>query len=604
MMKKLFTLLLAAACFTASAQGDIDYPYNPDFENDGFVGIEDVLELLSVYGTPFTPEQLLLDGASLTEIIESLQSQIDSLASYTNEGFGAIALNDSLLTEYLVSVAAASEEGDSTLGAWVMQLSEELEDLSQTMQNLDSVPHVFESMALGQTLRIPFSEIVWEEVTGNNWESISVFSPENDGFCSIHGFCSGGSGVAIGIVPDTVETINRDILESEYSLSYIEYNQGQFCHTIPLNSNESLVLSVQEEQLSQICNAGLPTLSWTPLEASSTNLDEPGQDVQGPCQAEFTVNYHGYDYELVEIGNQCWFAENLRTTSYRNGEVIEEGNSVITGFSGSSWANLNQLTHVVQGDEGNYYSLGVVQSDLAICPAGWSVPSRNDWIELAAEVDLSLGGHFLKDSVVWNGSDSFGFGARPTGIASRQLITYDNDWFYSWSQCRDEWLGEQEWYNELQQHMEEAQVLWDNEYCYDGTVTPLCQGAMDALYNELDSLSSNGLASFESDILPFDDADDISFWVHVNLNAPFCPSHLEAVEEYYGEIPNSYTQQLGHRAYWWMSEAEFSGHHYDWGGVKGFIFLNDGTSILDFVQYGIGSDLGINENISIRCIKD
>ena len=126
-MKKLFTLLLAAACFTATAQSDIDYPYNPDFENDGFVGIEDVLELLSVYGTPFTPEQLLLDGASLTEIIESLQSQIDSLASYTNEGFGAIALNHSLLTEYLVSVAAASEEGDSTLGAWVMQLSEVVE---------------------------------------------------------------------------------------------------------------------------------------------------------------------------------------------------------------------------------------------------------------------------------------------------------------------------------------------------------------------------------------------------------------------------------------------------------------------------------------------
>ena len=120
MMRKPLILFLAAACLTATAQSDIDYPYNPDFENDGFVGIEDVLELLSVYGTPFTPEQLLLDGASLTEIIESLQSQIDSLASYTNEGFGAIALNDSLLTEYLVGVAAASDRQSSsaTRGGW------------------------------------------------------------------------------------------------------------------------------------------------------------------------------------------------------------------------------------------------------------------------------------------------------------------------------------------------------------------------------------------------------------------------------------------------------------------------------------------------------
>ena len=136
MMNRLFTLILAVACFTASAQSDIDYPYNPDFENDGFVGIEDVLELLSVYGTPFTPEQLLLDGASLTEIIESLQTQIDSLASYTNDGFGALVLNDSLLTEYLVGVAAASEEGDSTLAAWVMQLSEVVE---QQQAQIDSL---------------------------------------------------------------------------------------------------------------------------------------------------------------------------------------------------------------------------------------------------------------------------------------------------------------------------------------------------------------------------------------------------------------------------------------------------------------------------------
>ena len=138
-MKHLITLLFATCCFTVSAQGDIDYPYNPDFENDGFVGIEDVLELLSVYGAPFTPEQLLLDGVSLTEIIESLQSQIDSLASYMTEGFDAIALNDSLLTEYLVGVAAASEEGDSTLGAWVLELSMSVAEQSSRLDSLESL---------------------------------------------------------------------------------------------------------------------------------------------------------------------------------------------------------------------------------------------------------------------------------------------------------------------------------------------------------------------------------------------------------------------------------------------------------------------------------
>ena len=32
--------------------------------------------------------------------------------------------------------------------------------------------------------------------------------------------------------------------------------------------------------------------------------------------------YHGYDYSTVQIGDQCWFAENLRTTKYANGDSI------------------------------------------------------------------------------------------------------------------------------------------------------------------------------------------------------------------------------------------------------------------------------------------
>jgi uncharacterized protein (TIGR02145 family) len=524
------------------------------------------------------------------------------LASYTNEGFGAIALNDSLLTEYLVGVAAASEEGDSTLGAWVMQLSEVVE---QQQAQIDSLSTVNLGLAFGATEHAKFHELEWtqQENAGNALQTILSF--ENDVLFRLYG---GNSQIKFVIIPNSANldlVANANLAEANFSESFWVGENPTI--TLALNSDEMLVIFANSGALEAETTTGEMNVFWTPLVQNSNEAGDPtenNEDNLGPCQGEFTVNYHGYDYELVEIGDQCWFAENLRTTSYRNGEVIEEGNSVITGFSGSSWANLNQLTHVVQGDEGNYYSLGVVQSDLAICPAGWSVPSRNDWIELAAEVDLSLGGHFLKDSVAWNGSDSFGFGARPTGIASRQLITYDNDWFHSWSQCRDEWLWEQEWYNELQQHIGETEALWDSEFCHEGTITPLCQGAMDALYNELDSLSSNGLALFESEILPFYDAGDISYWVHVNLNAPFCPSQIESVEDYYGEILNSYTQQSGHRAYWWMSAAEFSGHFGDWGGVKGFIFLNDGTSILDFVQYGIGSDLGINENISIRCVKD
>ena len=32
---------------------------------------------------------------------------------------------------------------------------------------------------------------------------------------------------------------------------------------------------------------------------------------------ELTINYHGYDYELVEIVDQCWFADDLQTSTFQ-----------------------------------------------------------------------------------------------------------------------------------------------------------------------------------------------------------------------------------------------------------------------------------------------
>ena len=47
------------------------------------------------------------------------------------------------------------------------------------------------------------------------------------------------------------------------------------------------------------------------------------EDSVGQCG--LPVEYQGYDYQTVLIGNQCWFAENLRSQNYRNGDPIEGG---------------------------------------------------------------------------------------------------------------------------------------------------------------------------------------------------------------------------------------------------------------------------------------
>ena len=55
-MNRFFTLLLAASCFTAVGQQDsweYPFPYNPDGNQDGFIGLNDMLDLLSLYGSEF-----------------------------------------------------------------------------------------------------------------------------------------------------------------------------------------------------------------------------------------------------------------------------------------------------------------------------------------------------------------------------------------------------------------------------------------------------------------------------------------------------------------------------------------------------------------------
>ena len=44
---------------------------------------------------------------------------------------------------------------------------------------------------------------------------------------------------------------------------------------------------------------------------------------QATSTCEGPVEYQGYDYQTVMIGGQCWFAENLRSVNYRNGDLIQ-----------------------------------------------------------------------------------------------------------------------------------------------------------------------------------------------------------------------------------------------------------------------------------------
>ena len=95
-----------------------------------------------------------------------------------------------------------------------------------------------------------------------------------------------------------------------------------------------------------------------------------------------TWNYQGYDYETVLIGEQCWFAENLRAQAFGNGDAIPS-----TG-NADDWLELSAfgapaLWDVEVDGPSVLYNWHTVNDVRPVCPAGWRVPTDGDWLELA-----------------------------------------------------------------------------------------------------------------------------------------------------------------------------------------------------------------------------
>ena len=144
------------------------------------------------------------------------------------------------------------------------------------------------------------------------------------------------------------------------------------------------------------------------------------------------VLHQGYEYETVQIGEQCWFAENLNNSSAGGGDIIEIQShddwlsNYELGMPGFCYPDFSE-EHAQQ--YGKLYNIhAILSSDL--CPNNWHVSTDEDWFVLEMFLGLPLEaltsearlaydiGYDLKDDAVWNGNNSSGFGAVPAGEKS------------------------------------------------------------------------------------------------------------------------------------------------------------------------------------------
>lgn len=85
------------------------------------------------------------------------------------------------------------------------------------------------------------------------------------------------------------------------------------------------------------------------------------------------IDGDGNTYQTVIIGEQEWFAENLKTTSYNNGKPIKQL-PISSGKASYYWYD----NDTIYKGYGGLYTWGAVISD-KLCPTDWRVPTRSDW---------------------------------------------------------------------------------------------------------------------------------------------------------------------------------------------------------------------------------
>lgn len=88
----------------------------------------------------------------------------------------------------------------------------------------------------------------------------------------------------------------------------------------------------------------------------------------------------GNTYATIVIGTQEWMAENLRTTTYANGDTIP---NVIDGpqwgsLTTGAWA-FYQNNSQFENPYGKLYNWYAVADPRNVCPTGWHVPTDADW---------------------------------------------------------------------------------------------------------------------------------------------------------------------------------------------------------------------------------
>lgn len=146
------------------------------------------------------------------------------------------------------------------------------------------------------------------------------------------------------------------------------------------------------------------------------------------CGNPYTDKRNNKVYQTVQIGDQCWFAENLNIGEMINGSQNQQDNEVFEKYcydndtsNCATYGGLYQYSEMMQYDTSRFLK--------GICPEGWHLPTVNEWNTL---IDFAGGPSQAGNKLKTGGST--GFEALMSGYRNTDGDFYNagsNTWFWT-----------------------------------------------------------------------------------------------------------------------------------------------------------------------------
>lgn len=112
--------------------------------------------------------------------------------------------------------------------------------------------------------------------------------------------------------------------------------------------------------------------------ASSSNTTVYGNEFTLITPASVT-DVDGNKYKVIVLGKQIWMQENLKTSKFRNGNIIpalSDAAWTATTFAACGDYDNDPIKSTIYGKLYNWYT---VADSRGLCPGGWHVPSDMEW---------------------------------------------------------------------------------------------------------------------------------------------------------------------------------------------------------------------------------